>query len=181
MDDTNDQAPAVEEVEELETPEAEVTDWEAEAKKARAMAARYRNQVIKAKEAKKTPEPVKSNQKGELDNGDYALLAAKGIEEEEEVEFISNYMKKWDKPLRDVLRDSDIQAKLKGMRLEREVKQAMPSATKRASNGQIDNIDYWVSKYDQTGELPDNFEIAAAVINAKVERSNPSLPPWRRK
>lgn len=181
MDDTNDQAPVVEDAEELETPEAEVTDWEAEAKKARAMAARYRNQVIKAKEAKKTPEPTASNQKTGLDNGDYALLAAKGIEEEEEVEFITNYMKKWDKPLRDVLKDSDIQAKLKGMRLEREVKQAMPSATKRASNGQIDNIDYWVTKYDQTGELPENFEIASAVINAKVERSNPTIPPWRRK
>lgn len=180
MDEANDQTPA-EEVEEVETPEAEVTDWEAEARKARGIAARLRTKLVKATESKKPVETPKAEEKkSELDNADYALLAAKGIEDEDEVDFIHGYMKKWDKSLRDVLRDSDIQAKLKGMRLEKEVKQAMPSATKRNSSGQIDNLDYWTAKYDQTGELPDNFELRSAVINAKVEKQSATQPPWRR-
>lgn len=115
----------------------------------------------------------------ELDNADYAYLAAKGIENDEDIEFIHKQMTKWDKNLREVLRDEDVQAKLKAMKIERDVKSAMPSATKRTGSGAVDNLDYWMSKYEQTGELPDNFELRSAVINAKVEKSNTSKPAWR--
>ena len=177
MDDTNDQTPEVE-VEEVETPESDITDWEAEAKKARGIAARLRTKLVKATEVKK---PAEQKEAKGLDNADYALLMASGIKEDDEVELVEKYMKKWDLPLRQVLKDSDIQEKLKGMRLERDVKNAMPSATKRGSSGQIDNLDYWTAKYEQTGELPENFELASAVVNAKIQKASPNTPPWRRK
>lgn len=177
MEDTNDQAVEVE-AEEVETPEAEITDWEAEAKKARGIAARLRTKLTKATEVKKPTETKAETKPGELDNADWALLTAKGIENDDEVEFIQTYMKKWDKGLRDVLRDADIQEKLKGMRLERDVKNAMPSATKRNSQGEINNLDYWAAKYEQTGELPDNFELRSAVINNKVQKHNSNRPSW---
>lgn len=181
MDDTNEQTPEAE-VEEVETPETEITDWEAEAKKARGIAARLRTKLMKATEAKKAPEaPKQDSNTRELDNADYALLMASGIKEDDEIELVEKYMKKWDIPLRQVLKDSDIQEKLKGLKLERDVKNAMPSATKRGSSGQIDNIDYWVTKYETTGELPDNFELRSAVINSKVQRYSANQPPWRRK
>lgn len=179
--DTNDQTPEVEDVEEVETPEAEVTDWEAEAKKARGIAARYRTKLMKATEAKKPAETPKAEEKSsELDNADYALLAVKGYENEEDIDFIQDKMGKWNKTLREILRDNDVIEKLKGMKIERDVKSAMPSSTKRTNAGSLENIDYWVAKNEQTGELPDNYELRTAVINHKTNKSNASIPPWRR-
>ena len=128
-------------------------------------------------EARKKPEAKESD---ELSDAQYAYLAAKGIEDEDDVDFIHTQMKKWDKTLREVLKDEDVQTKLKGIRIERDVKKAMPASTKRAGSGGTDNLDYWTAKYDQTGELPDDFDLRTAVIDAKVAKSSPNRPPWRR-
>lgn len=180
MDDQNNE-PAVEEVEE-ETTEAEleeVTDWEAEAKKARGIAQRLRTKLLKATEKKiEVPKKEEVN-KNELDNADYALLTAKGYEEDEDIEFIQDKMIKWNKSLREILKDEDVLTKLKGMKIERDVKRAMPGSTKRTGSGVLDNLEYWKAKYDQTGELPEDFELRSAVINSKVERTNANKPSWR--
>lgn len=125
-------------------------------------------------------EPRKKAEKtNELDNADYALLTAKGYEEEEDVEFIHDKMIKWNKPLREILKDEDVLAKLKGMKIERDVKKAMPGNTKRSGSGALDNVEYWKAKYDQTGELPDDFELRSAVINAKIQQTTSNKPSWR--
>jgi hypothetical protein len=64
------------------------------------------------------------------------------------------------------------------MRIEREMKAATPSSTKRTGQGSIDNLDYWQAKYEHTGELPSDFTLRAAVINARVERDNTNKPAW---
>jgi len=140
----------------------------------KAIAQRERTKIVKHELAKTVK--AKSN---ELDNGDLALLAVKGYENEEDMTFIQDKMQKWNKTLPEILRDNDVVEKLKGMKLERDVKNAMPSATKRTSAGNLDNLDYWTAKYDQTGQLPDNFELKSAVINAQVEKHNTNKPNWR--
>lgn len=180
MEEDNDKTPEVE-AEEAETPEADITDWEAEAKKARGIAARLRTKLTKATEVKRPVEPKKEEKKDtdELDNAALAYMATKGIEDDDEIEFVHSRMKKWDKTLREVLKDDEVLAKLKAMKIEKEVKSAMPSATKRTGQSTIDNLDYWLTKYDTTGELPESFELRSAVINAKIARSDTSKPSWR--
>ena len=167
---------ATEEVEEVIEDSDDPAVLKARIKKLeeKARAQRERTKIVK-QQLKKT-----EDKKGELDNADFALLAVKGYENEEDIEFIQDKMQKWNKSLREILRDQDVIDKLKGMKIERDVKSAMPSATKRSSAGQLDNLDYWITKHEQTGELPDNFELRSAVINAKMNKSNPTLPPWRR-
>jgi hypothetical protein len=116
---------------------------------------------------------------GELDNADYALLAAKGIEEDEDIKLVHQKMQKWDMSMREVLADKDMQEKLKANKIEREVKTAMPSSTRRSGPG-LENLDYWKAKYDRTGDLPDDFELRSAVINAKVDKENTNKPMWQR-
>lgn len=128
-------------------------------------------------EPRKRAEPKQSD---ELTDAQFAYLAAKGIEDEDEIDFIHTQMTKWDKSLREVLKDEDVQTKLKGMRIEKDVKRAMPGNTKRAGSTALDSVDYWIAKYDQTGELPDDFELRTKVIDAKVAKSSVAQPPWRR-
>jgi hypothetical protein len=126
-------------------------------------------------ETRKAKEEAKP---GELDTAGLAYLAAKGIEDDEDIAFIQKRMDKWDMTLREVLKDEDVQAKLKGMKIEREVKGAMPSSQKRSGAGES-NLDYWIAKYEQTGELPKDFDLRSQVIDAKIAKENPNKPSWR--
>lgn len=115
-----------------------------------------------------------------LDKADIAYLAAKGYDHEEDIEYLEKYSLKWELPVRELLKDEDVQAKLKHNKIEREVKSATPSSTKRSAGGEINNLDYHVAKYERTGEYPADFKLKSAVINALVEREAPTTPPWRR-
>lgn len=127
----------------------------------------------------KVDKPESKRNSGDIDKADYAYFAAKGYDNDEDIEFLQSKMKKWDLSAREILKDEDVIAKLKANKIERDVRAATPSSTKRTSSGTINNVDYWLAKYEQTGELPDNFELRSAVINAKVDRSNPNKPSWR--
>ncbi len=143
----------------------------------KAIAQRERTKLIKQQKTKL--EQAQLKKADELDNADLAYLAAKGYEDDEEIAFIHKRMTKWDMSLRDVLKDEDVQDKLRSMKIEREVKMATPSATKRGSAGDIDNLAYHVSKYERTGELPKDFELQSAVVNAYVEKASNNKPAWR--
>jgi hypothetical protein len=143
----------------------------------KAIAQRERTRLIKQEKAKLEAE--RSKKPDELDNADLAYLAAKGFEDDEEIAFIHKRMTKWDMSLRDVLKDEDVQEKLKSLKIEREVKLATPSSTKRGAGNAGENIDYWIAKYERTGELPANFELKSAVVNAYVAKANPNRPAWR--
>lgn len=131
-----------------------------------------------AEKVDKKVEEVLQKQTGQLDNADYALLAAKGIEEDSDISFIHDKMHKWGMSLREVLADKDMKEKLDGFKIEREVKAAMPSSMRRSSGG-LDNLDYWKAKYDQTGQLPDDFSLRSAIINAKIDKESTNKPRWR--
>lgn len=96
---------------------------------------------------------------------------------DEEVEIFENIMKRTGMTHREVVKDDYATAKIEKMRQERAVKEATPSGTRRSSNSSNDE-DYWLAKYEQTGELPKDFELRSKVINRYVDKSNPNKPSW---
>lgn len=165
------QVEAAEETEQ-ETPEAdlsETTDWEAEAKKARAIAQRLRTKLTKATE-KKVEAPAtdtKEAKKTGLDRLDRAILRVEKITAEKEIELVESIMKETGKDVEAVLGSKYFQAELKAFREEQATKDATPSGTKRSAQSARDEVDYWIAK----GELPkDNPELARKVVNAKLEK-----------
>ncbi len=174
----------VEEVEETPEPTDDITELKSRLQRLeeKSITQRERTRILKQEleKARKAATPKEEKKTGEFDNADYALLSAKGYENDEELEFIRQRMVKWDMPLRQVLNDPEMKEKLSNMRIEREVKSATPSATNRTSPGILGTVEYSITKYDRTGELPDNFELRSAVINAKVERESTNKPPWQK-
>lgn len=182
----------VEEIKEEEDstsePDNESTDWKAEAIKARGMYKRMETKYMKATEKKIEPPAPKVEEKIEkevkveksgLDNADYAYLAVKGYEEEEDHEFILKYMTKWDKSLRETLKDEELVTQLRERKQQRETRAAMPSTTKR-SGEQLSTLELDIARYEKNGTLPQNFDRRTAVINAKVEKENTNKPAWRK-
>ncbi len=117
---------------------------------------------------------------GELDNADYALLTVKGYEHEDDIALIQKQMTKWDKPLREVLKDEDVVSKLASMKQEREVKAATPSSTKRAGSNATDDVDYWYQKYEQDGKLPEAMPkgMAEKLVNRKAGETDSRKNPF---
>lgn len=183
-DDEAQVVPQVEEEHEEDiTPEddlTETTDWEAEAKKARRIASRYRNQVVKLKEAKRptdAPAPSqaaasKDAKPGELNDGQLAFLIAKGIEADDEVALIQQVMKDTGKPLKEVVASKYVQAELKEMREAQTTKDATPSASRRASASSKDNVDYWLTK--PFADVPK--ELRSKVLAAREARERNDDP-----
>lgn len=126
----------------------------------------------------KKPEIPKT---GELDNGDYAYLATKGIDEDDpRIDFIKEKMAKWGLPLRELMKDEDIQSKLKSLKIERDVRSATPSSTKRASGTTSDNEDYFYQKYMQNGTLPEVMPsgMAERLVNRRYQEADPRQSPF---
>jgi hypothetical protein len=164
-----------EEVTEEETPtDTPETDWESEAKKARGIAQRYRTKLIKATEKKVVPPP-----KSELDETQLDYLDLKGITDDEEIAVIQKVVAKTGQTVRQALKDDYVVAKLEALRKDKEVKDATPSGTRRGGS-QTNDLATALAKFDQTGELPNDFDLKSQVINAAVERSNTNKPVWHK-
>lgn len=113
---------------------------------------------------KKTEEPrTKSN---DFDYGQLAFLTAKGIEADEEVDFVKTIVNNTGRDLKDVISDDYVQSKLKTMREDKAVKAAVPSGTKRTNQSAVDTVEYWIAK----GELPTDTELRRKVVNARIEK-----------
>lgn len=140
-----------------------------------------RKKLGKDEEPKPTEVAKSTVQKtGELDETQLDLLDLKGITEEDDIDLIQKVMKNTGQTLRQVLKDEYVTAKLAINRKEREVKNATPSATKRSSS-QTDDVEYWVNKAEQGGELPKDFDLKTKVIQRIASKGDTSVPPWRRK
>ncbi len=175
----------VDEVEELEdVEETDDTDWKAEAEKARGIAKRLKTKLEKAKEKKVEPDdkPAKEEPKtGVLDDNALDYLDLKGITEDEDIEIIQKVIEKTGQTVRQALKDEYVQSKLKANQEAREVKDAIPGNTKRSGPGGGNNLAAAVAKYKASGyqDLPEDFEMRSAVINAVAEESNSNKPAWK--
>ena len=107
------------------------------------------------------------------------FLDLKGVTESEDISVIEAVVKKTGMTVREALKDEYVVAKLASNKASRDVKAATPSATKR-SGGTSDNVALALSKFEQTGEMPENFELRSKVIDALESKSRTNAPSWHK-
>lgn len=117
---------------------------------------------------------------GELDETQLDYLDLKGITEDEDITVIQSVIKRTGQTVRQALKDDYVQTKLTANKEKRAVQNAMPGNTKRGGAAGGIGLDAAIAKYEQTNELPDEFELRSKVIEAKMNKENATLPPWRR-
>ena len=172
--------------EDVKSEESEINETEAPEETTAELAARLKRAEAKIERMKldqkveKKVEVELQKKTGELDNADYAFLAVKGYEHDDDIKLISEKMQKWNLPLRELLKDEDVVNKLKSMRIEREALAATPGSTRRSSGNAADTEEYFYQKYEQTGKLPDNMPhgMAEKLINRKYAEANPRQNPY---
>lgn len=171
------------EVEELEGETEEVkdtTDYKAKLDEAQGQLKRALKQLEKSKIEKKVEEKLQQKQ-GELDETQLDYLDVKGITEQEDIDVVESIVKKTGMTVRQALKDDYVIGKLEKLKAAREVKEATPSATKRGGSGGGNDLALAIAKYEQSGykDLPSDFKLRSAVINAVTEKSDPNKPSWR--
>ncbi len=136
---------------------------------------RVKKDLGETEEAKAEPSKPR-----ELDDAAYAILAVKGYENEEDISFIEKQMKKWDMPIREILKDEDMVARLSSMKKAREVKAATPSSTKRSGQGIKDDVDFWYQKYEHEGKLPSGMPsgMAEKLVSRRSSQSDSRTNPY---
>lgn len=155
------------------TPEEELKRLEGRAK-------RLRKDLGLDVEPKKQEE--KSTQTGELDDTQLDYLDLKGITEDEDIAVIKSVMQKTGQTVRQTLKDDYVVAKLKELKVARDVKTATPSSSKRSGQQATDNEDYWFQKYEASGELPKGMPkgMASKLISRKEAQDDPHTPWFAR-
>jgi hypothetical protein len=123
------------------------------------------------------PEPKPEAKTGELDETQLDYLDLKGISDQDEIDIIQKVMAKTGQTVRQALQDDYVKSKLEALRQEKAVKNAMPGSNRRGS-GQTDDLAQALAKFEQTGELPDDFALRSAVVNAKADRESTNKPSW---
>lgn len=122
----------------------------------------------------KKPEPEKkpeaSEKSNEVDFGQLAYLATKGIEDPTDVEYLKKVMDDTGKNLVEVLNSSYVKAELKDRAEARNVANATPSGSRRSTGAAVDSVEYHLAKYLQTGKLPADREMAEKVVNARLHQ-----------
>lgn len=116
---------------------------------------------------------------GELGDSDLNYLDLKGVSEDDEVAVIQSFVQKTGQSVRLALKDEYVQAKLASIRAKKEVEKATPSSTKRTGN-QSSDLATAQARFEQTGELPDDFELRAQIVD-RVTQDKSSIAPWRRR
>lgn len=149
-------------VDETTESDEDATDWKAKFEESEGRRRRLETKLNKSAE-KPEPQSKKSN---DLDYGELAFLTAKGVENDDEVDFVKTIINNTGRSLKDVVGDDYVQAKLSAMRDARAVKDATPSGTKRSAQSASDSVEYWLSK----GELPDDTDLRRKVVNARIEK-----------
>ena len=91
-------------------------------------------------------------------------------------------MQKTGQTVRQALKDDYVIAKLKDLKISRDVKTATPSSTKRSGQQASDNEDYWFQKYESSGELPKGMPagMASRLIDRKASQDDVHTPKFAR-
>lgn len=131
-----------------------------------------------------TPEKpkIETPKTGELDDTQLDYLDLKGVTEDEDIAVIKSVMQKTGQTVRQALKDDYVVAKLRDLKVARDVKTATPSATKRSGQQATDNVDYWFQKYEASGELPKGMPagMASKLIDRKASQEDVHTPHFAR-
>ena len=165
-----------EETQESEETTEEKIDWKAKAEEQEGIAKRNYAKLKKAEEKLETLKkessaeaPEKKEKSGDLDYGQLAYLAAKGIESDEEIGFITKIMGKTGEDLKTTLQDEYVSNRLKSIREQIVTKKATPSNSKRGTPSGRDTVEYWLAK----GEYPpyEQKELRRKVLAAEMKKA----------
>lgn len=162
--DTVEEAPAPEPTP-VESPEAKL--------------ARLKRQASQLEKKLGVEPKQESKPTGKLDETQLDYLDLKGISEAEDIQVIEMVMKNTGKSLRDTLRDSYVVATLDDNRGQRNVRGAIPGASKR-SGVESNSVDLYVNKFQSTGQLPKDFDTASKVVDAITAQNSDRSPRWNR-
>jgi len=156
--------------------EADATDWKAEAQKLQQKAIRQREKTkeLKAKLAEKAEvkEAVKTpaDKPTDFDYGQKAFLKSYGIDGADERELVKSFMTRTGEDLDTVIGDDILQAKLKSLRDAKVAKEAVPANTGRSASAQGNKLDYWLAKYQTSGNLGEvPKDLQREVLNARLK------------
>jgi len=133
----------------------------------------------KAEEAVATAQKLEATA-GELEAAQLDFFDLKGYTDTDEVAIFQNIMKRTGMSHREVIKDEYALSKVEAIRKDKQVKNAMPSSTKRTGQTETNDVDFHLARYEASGELPKDFAMRAKVIEAKAQKSSDTVPPWRR-
>lgn len=122
---------------------------------------------VKVEKPEKKPEAKEPKQLDEFDDAQFTYLALKGIESDEDVEWVKGELKEHGGNLRTLFGNKYFQSSLKERKDAAAALNASPGS-KRSAGAPNDSIEYHLTKYLATGELPSDPEMAEKVIEARV-------------
>ena len=159
---------------EIETIAIPKTDYE----KLNQTLGSLKREIKDLKKPKDEPkETSTTNKQNGLDETQLDYLDLKGISEADDVKVVEDIVKKTGMTVRQALKDEYVVAKLNSNKAQREVKDATPSATKRGGNQQTD-IASAIAKFESSGQLPNDYALRTAVVNAIADKANTNKPSW---
>lgn len=154
----------------------ETTDWRAKAEELKGLNKRRATKLRKAKEslAKITElevelqtlrqKPPEDKQTSGPDYGQLAYLAAKGIEHEEDISYVTQIAGETKESLDKVLTKPYVQAELKLRAETRKTAEATPGSPVRSADARRDKVEYWLNK--PFAEIPP--EMRREVVKARI-------------
>ena len=153
----------------------ETVDWKAKAMELKGIAKRRATQLakLKAKSPKVEPKPEPKPDKPEFtdfDDGQYAYLTAKQIEDDGEIAIVKEAVRESGKSLRDVLKLKYVQEELAEFRAEKVRKEATPTNSNRGGSPAQDKVAFWVNKGGLPPNTPENADLRIAVVNARLKK-----------
>lgn len=128
--------------------------------------------------AKKEEQP--SSPTSDLDYGQRAYLATTlGIKGSAELALVREYLKNG-KTIDDLVDSRHFKNDLQDLRDAADSKAATPTSTKRSGASNANDLDLALAKYEETQELPKEFELRAKVLEALDRKHSDNTPPWLR-
>ena len=160
--------------------EKDTTDWKAKYEETTGRLKRAETSLERLKVQKKAEAIVeKQSRTGELSETQLDYLELKGISEDTDLKIIERHVQRTGETVREALKDEYVIAKLEANKEKRDVKDATPSSTRRTGAGQTTDVAQALAKFEQTGQLPDDFELATKVTNKIADRGT-NKPAWHR-
>ena len=126
--------------------------------------------VLKEQLKKFQPSDSDKSQSNEPDYAKIAFLETKGFSNPDDQKWIQDEAGRLKLPLTDIINMEHAKLKLATMKDEREAQAGMPKGPGRGSGKTQQDVDYWLAK----GETPDDQELGAKVIEARIKKEKDS-------